>query len=174
ELKRVGCYNAAISGDWNATARRALDAFNRNAGTKFDTKTATLDVLGAVRDQQRRVCPLECGRGLRPGGDECVKITCDSGYAIGDSGTCERVKDRSRSVSPAPPPQRAAPATTTAPDKRQAPARQAGAPPAPKGSAGGASPQVACDRFGCQPVRKGCSVKTSVFREETQQNVVCN
>ncbi len=46
ELKRVGCYSGAISGDWNATSRRALDAFNRNAGTKFDTKIATLDVRG--------------------------------------------------------------------------------------------------------------------------------
>jgi hypothetical protein len=34
--------------------------------------------------------------------------------------------------------------------------------------------QVACDRFGCQPVKKGCSVRTSIFKEETQQTVVCN
>ena len=143
ELKRVGCYSGAISGDWNATSRRALDAFNRNAGAKFDTKIATLDVLGAVRDLQRRVCPLECGRGLRANGEECVKITCDSGYVIGDNGACERVKDRSRSVSPAPsapPVQRAAPAAPAAPAKRQAPVRQAGTPPRR-----GGSPQVACD-----------------------------
>jgi hypothetical protein len=89
ELKRVGCYDGPISGDWSPASRRALDAFNRNAGTKLDAKTASLDSLGAVRDLQKRVCPLECGRGLRPSGDQCVKIACDPGYVVGESGACE-------------------------------------------------------------------------------------
>jgi hypothetical protein len=168
ELKRVGCYAGPISGDWNPTSRRALDAFNRNAGTKLDTKTATLDSLGAVRDLQKRVCPLECGRGMRPDGEQCVKIACDPGYVLGDNGACERSKDRGRSVSQPPPAQRA---DRPEPTKRAAPARPSGrAASAPSGS----PPQVACDRFGCQPVKKGCSVRTSIYKDETQQNVVCN
>jgi len=168
ELKRVGCYSGAISGDWNATSRRALDAFNRNAGTKLDIKAASLTAVDAVRDLQKRVCPLECGRGQRADGDQCVKITCDAGYVLGDSGSCERVKDRGRSVA-APPPQRNT--DRAEPPKRQAPARASAPPAAPTARA---TPQVACDRFGCQPVKKGCSVRTSIFREESQQNVICN
>src|SRR4029077_10293595 len=95
----VSAVTTAVSGDWSPASRRALDAFNRNAGTKLDAKTASLDSLGAVRDLQKRVCPLECGRGLRPSGDQCVKIACDPGYVVGESGACERSKDRARSVS---------------------------------------------------------------------------
>jgi hypothetical protein len=73
-------------------------------------------------------------------------------------------------VSP-PPPQRNAPA-------RAEPKRQDAQPARSAGGGGratsGSSPQVACDRFSCQPVKKGCSVRTTIFREETQQNVVCN
>ena len=163
ELKRVGCYSGAISGDWNATSRRALDAFNRNAGTKLDTKAASLAAVDAVRDLQKRVCPLECGRGQRADGDQCVKITCDAGYALGDSGTCERIKDRGRSVA-VPPAQRNT--ERAEPPKRQAPGRASGTQAAPAAPTARATPQVACDRFGCQPVKKGCSVRTSIFREE--------
>jgi hypothetical protein len=167
ELKRVGCYDGPISGDWSPASRRALDAFNRNAGTKLDAKTASLDSLGAVRDLQKRVCPLECGRGLRPSGDQCVKIACDPGYVVGESGACERSKDRARSVSQPPPAKRA--------DRPEQPKRAGPGPAVGSGRAtSGAPPQVACDRFGCQPVKKGCSVRTSVYKEETQQIVVCN
>jgi hypothetical protein len=170
ELKRVGCYSGAISGDWSATSRRAIDAFNRNAGTKLDSRAASLEAVDAVRDLQRRVCPLECGRGMRADGDQCVRITCDAGFALGDNGACERIKERVRSASP-PPPHRNAP-------ERVEPKRQESHPPRAAGGAGrtasGSSPQVACDRFSCQPVKKGCSVRTTIFREETQQNVVCN
>ena len=167
ELKRVGCYDGPISGDWSSASRRALDAFNRNAGTKLDAKTASLDSLGAVRDLQKRVCPLECGRGLHPSGDQCVKITCDPGYVVGESGACERSKDRARSVSQPPPAKRA--------DRPEQPKRASPGQAVGSGRAtSGAPPQVACDRFGCQPVKKGCSVRTSVYKEETQQIVVCN
>jgi hypothetical protein len=169
ELKRVGCYSGPISGDWNATSRRALDSFNRGAGMKLDTKTASLDAVDAVRGLQKRVCPLECGRGQRADGDQCVKITCDTGYVLGDSGTCERIKDRARSVA-LPPAQHST--ERAEPPKRQAPGRASTTPAA--STARAAAPQVACDRFGCQPVKKGCSVRTSIFKEETQQNVVCN
>jgi hypothetical protein len=136
---------------------------------KLDTKTASLDAVGAVRGLQKRVCALECGRGQRADGDQCVKITCDTGYVLGDSGTCERIKDRARSVA-LPPAQHSS--ERAEPPKRQAPGRASTTPAA--STARAAAPQVACDRFGCQPVRKGCSVKTSIFKEETQQNVVCN
>ena len=40
ELVRVGCYSGTISGDWNATSRRALDAFNRSADTKLELQVS--------------------------------------------------------------------------------------------------------------------------------------
>jgi len=180
ELKRVGCYADIVNGDWSRSSRRALDAFNQNAGTKLDSSKATLDSVGKVRDAQGRVCPLTCGRGFRADGDQCVAITCDPGFVVGQSGTCERAKDRSRAVdAPAQTPKTQAPTQATknqAPPpepKRQANPRSAG--PAPVARAAPSAPaQVACDRFGCQPVKRGCKMRTEDFRGETQQEAICN
>lgn len=172
ELKRVGCYEDVIDGEWSGPSRRALNAFNQNAGTKLEASKATLDAVDAVRDKPNRVCPLTCGRGLRADGDRCVAIACDPGYVVGKSGACEQAKDRSRAVEKSPPAQ-------TPKKQMPEPKREVTGPPAAPAaraapSAASAPARVACDRFGCQPVKKGCSVRTSIFREETQQEVVCN
>jgi uncharacterized caspase-like protein len=96
ELKRVGCKAGDVDGEWNASAGKALSQFNDNAGTRFDTKTASLDALDAVRARQDRVCPLECDRGFRAGGDKCVKITCDDGYILGANGSCQKRPEQAR------------------------------------------------------------------------------
>jgi uncharacterized caspase-like protein len=57
ELKRVGCNAGEVSGEWNGASRQALGAFNKNAGTHFDIKLASLDALDAVRGKTGRVCP---------------------------------------------------------------------------------------------------------------------
>ena len=88
ELRRVGCKTGEVDSEWSASARRALSLFNDNAGTKFDVKLASLDALDAVRAKTGRVCPLECERGFRASGDQCVKITCDSDQVLGPNGTC--------------------------------------------------------------------------------------
>ena len=90
ELRRVGCKTGEASGEWNASARRALSSFNDNAGTRFDVKLASLDALDAVRARTGRVCPLGCERGYRADGDRCVKMTCDSGYVLGSNGSCQK------------------------------------------------------------------------------------
>jgi uncharacterized caspase-like protein len=157
ELARVGCYSGAISGDWSTASRRALDAFNRNANVKLDSKTANVAALDAVREKQARVCPLECDRGFRAEDNQCVKIACESGFAANDKGNCEPVKNQPQTTTRTP---------AAEPAKRQPAARaDAGA------KAGGQ--QVACDRFGCRQVGKGCHVETSIFREETQQSIIC-
>jgi hypothetical protein len=109
ELRRVGCKTGEASGEWNASARRALSSFNDNAGTRFDVKLASLDALDAVRARTGRVCPLDCERGFRVEGDRCVKITCDSGYVLGSNGSCQkrpeptpRVTQRERRAPAAP------------------------------------------------------------------------
>jgi uncharacterized caspase-like protein len=96
ELKRVGCGITDINGEWSAPSRRALDSFNKNAGTKFDIKLASLDALDAVRGKTGRVCPLECDSGYRATGDHCVKITCDDGQVLRSNGTCHAKPERQR------------------------------------------------------------------------------
>ena len=96
ELKRVGCSVGEINGEWNGPSRRALESFNKNAGTTFDIKLASLDALDAVRGKSGRVCPLECDSGYRATGDHCVKITCDDGQVLGSNGVCHAKPERQR------------------------------------------------------------------------------
>jgi len=98
ELRRVGCKTGEASGEWNASARRALSSFNDNAGTRFDVKLASLDALDAVRARTGRVCPLGCERGFRVDGDRCVKITCDGDQVLGPNGTCRPRPERAPRV----------------------------------------------------------------------------
>src|SRR6202140_5216037 len=60
ELRRVGCLTAAADGDWNVASQRSLALFNKNAGTKFDVKLASLDAVDAIKLKPSRVCPLIC------------------------------------------------------------------------------------------------------------------
>jgi uncharacterized caspase-like protein len=94
ELKRVGCKSGELESDWSASARKALSRFNENAGTKFDIKLASVDALDAVRARPGRVCPLECERGFRANGDQCVKIICDADQVLGPNGACRPRPER--------------------------------------------------------------------------------
>jgi len=73
ELKRVGCDPGNTDGDWNAASRRALEAFNKHAGTKLEVRVANLNALSVIRSMTSRICPLACDRGYRVRGDHCVK-----------------------------------------------------------------------------------------------------
>jgi hypothetical protein len=109
ELKRVGCKTDDIGSEWNASARRALSSFNDHAGTKFDIKVASLDALDVVKTKTGRVCPLDCERGYRASGERCVKITCDDGFVLGSSGSCQKRPERAPKVVQKP--ERRAPAS---------------------------------------------------------------
>jgi uncharacterized caspase-like protein len=108
-LKRVGCDPGNTDGNWNDSSKKALDLFNKTAGTKFDVKVASLNALDGVRAQTARVCPLVCARGQKADGDHCVAITCDSGSVLGADGACHKRPDPpakpkavARSSEPAP------------------------------------------------------------------------
>lgn len=73
-LKRVGCDPGSMDGGWGDSSRKALDNFNKAAGTKFDTKLASLDALDGVRAKTARICPLVCAKGERVDGERCVAI----------------------------------------------------------------------------------------------------
>jgi hypothetical protein len=94
ELHRVGCGTGAIDDNWSASAQRALRLFNKNAGTKFDEKVASIDALEILRSKPARVCPLICEHGFKADGDQCTRIVCKTGYEVGDNNTCEKIKSR--------------------------------------------------------------------------------
>jgi uncharacterized caspase-like protein len=93
QLKRVGCDPGATSGVWGDDSRRALESFNKNAGTSFDTKVANLDALEGIRGKTARVCPLSCGPRYRTDGDRCIAISCRPGFVLNDDGSCVRRKE---------------------------------------------------------------------------------
>ena len=90
ELKRVGCLSGPADGEWNAETRRSLSAFNRNAGTKLDVKTASLDTLDTIKKKDGRVCPPVCDHGFRADGDHCSKIVCAEGSFLNEDNECEK------------------------------------------------------------------------------------
>ena len=105
-LKRVGCDPGTVDGSWNESSRRALGAFNKNAGTRLDIKLASLDALDAVRGKATRVCPLICAKGQRIEDDRCVQITCKAGFRLAGDGTCEKVKEPAKPVASVEPRER--------------------------------------------------------------------
>ena len=132
-LKRVGCDPGAADGSWDGASQKALDSFNKHAGTKFDIKMASLDALDAVRAKSDRICPLTCGKGQKASGDHCVQIICESNFVLDSEGICRR--------RPEPPPQnpkavsRHEPGVRNEPRVRNEPSART--PPAPAEGGGG-------------------------------------
>jgi uncharacterized caspase-like protein len=120
ELRRVGCLTGSADGEWNSGAQRSLTLFNRYAGTKLDTKLASVDTLDAIKQKSSRVCPLVCEHGFKADGDHCSKISCAEGSFLNDDNECEKRRekrpvakrdtddrrDRERSVRERPEPRR--------------------------------------------------------------------
>jgi uncharacterized caspase-like protein len=94
ELRRVGCNTGPADGEWDASSQKALELFNKNAGMKLDTKSASSDALDVVKSKTGRVCPLACEAGFRADGDHCTKIACRSGYVLNNDNECEKVDSR--------------------------------------------------------------------------------
>jgi uncharacterized caspase-like protein len=145
ELRRVGCNTGAVDGNWNAAAQKALDLFNKHAGLKLEVKTASTDALDAVKGKTGRICPLVCEFGYKADGDRCVKITCRTGYELGDDGTCEKIEVKKPTAKREEP----------KPKRVQTERAKADAAPAKPQASG----QISCDQQGCRPVRKGCRLQ---------------
>jgi hypothetical protein len=140
ELRRVGCNIGAVNSNWNAEAQKALDLFNKHAGMKLDVKIASVDALDAVRSKTTRVCPLICDHGFRVDGDRCSKITCRTGYELGDDNTCEKIEVKKPTAKREEPRR-----------ERQERAKADAAPAKPQ-----ASGQIVCNQGGCRQVKPGC------------------
>ena len=148
ELRRVGCLTAAADGEWNAASQRSLALFNKNAGTKFDVKLASLDALDAIKLKPSRVCPLICEHGFKVDGDRCSRIVCAEGSVLNDDNEC--VKRRAKT-----------PTAKREPDPRPDRAAQA----RPKQARPQASGQIVCDDHLCRPVERGCHLEFRSSRE---------
>jgi uncharacterized caspase-like protein len=160
ELRRVGCLDATADGEWNVTSQRSLALFNKYAGTKFDVKVVGVDVLDAVKSKPSHVCPLICEHGFKADGDRCTKITCRSGYEVGDDNTCQRIEVKKTSV-------KRNEAKTQA-DKQER-AKTEAIPPKPQ-----ASGQIVCNSSGCRPVRRGCRIESTTRSSNAGEVEVCN
>ena len=94
ELRRVGCLTGSVEGEWKSGAQRSLTLFNRYAGTKLDTKLASVDTLDAIKQKTSRVCPLVCEHGFKADGDRCNKISCADGTFLNDDNECEKRREK--------------------------------------------------------------------------------
>jgi uncharacterized caspase-like protein len=75
ELKRVGCYDGPINGEFGNAAREALRNFVKYSTVTLRSETLSLDTIKAVRGFDKRVCPLSCAPGERAEGDTCIRVT---------------------------------------------------------------------------------------------------
>ena len=56
ELRRVGCYDGEIDGDWGDGSRRALERFARRTDSQMDVDRPSRRALRTVEEVDRRVC----------------------------------------------------------------------------------------------------------------------
>jgi chemotaxis protein histidine kinase CheA len=146
ELRRVGCNTGSVDGNWNTSAQKALDLFNKHAGMKLDVKLASVDALDSVKSKTGRICPLVCDHGFRADGERCTKITCRAGYEVGDDNTCEKIEVKKPTAKREEPK-----IQRDKPERSKAEA----APSKPQASSG----QVICGQGGCRSVQKGCRLE---------------
>lgn len=72
ELARVGCGTLAADGAWNPDTQQAVLRFNQHGRWRFDPASPSPTLLAALRRNEGRVCPLECGAGFEARDGTCV------------------------------------------------------------------------------------------------------
>jgi outer membrane protein assembly factor BamD (BamD/ComL family) len=81
ELKRVGCFNGAINGEFDDATKAAWGSFSKHASIKLPDDLSS-EAIKAIRAFDKRICPLVCPNGQRPDGDRCVVTAQSSGAVI--------------------------------------------------------------------------------------------
>ena len=118
ELVRLGCQSGDPDGNWGKATRAAIGRFNRHAKASLDPGKPTADLMSALQNHEKRVCPLACARGTRAQGDSCVAIERARGR-----NKAERVAARPPQAEvrrpPAQPAPSAAPRITPRPQKSE-------------------------------------------------------
>src|SRR5947199_2777178 len=131
ELRRVGCLTGNADGNWNSSSQRSLTQFNRYAGTKLDTKVASVDALDTIKLKSSRVCPLVCEHGFQADGDRCTRITCAEGSFLNDDNECEKRRAKKPVATRDRPEARRVPEARRAPEPRQVIVRRSQTPTGP-------------------------------------------
>jgi uncharacterized caspase-like protein len=127
ELRRVGCLSGNADGNWNSSSQRSLTQFNRYAGTKLDTKVASVDTLDTIKLKSSRVCPLVCEHGFKAEGERCTKIVCAEGSFLNDDNECEKRRAKKPvAARERPEPRRAPEARSYGPEPRSSRGPQVG------------------------------------------------
>lgn len=75
ELKRVGCFESAVSGLWDEKTKAALGEFVRRLKIDVPTDAVTEATIEVVQSRRDRVCPVECGAGRIERNGVCVAKT---------------------------------------------------------------------------------------------------
>ena len=88
ELKRVGCYQGTVNGEFGNATREALRSFVKYSALNLRNEDLSVDTIKAVRGFEKRVCPLSCQPGERVEGDACVRVTAATGRAPSGSKKC--------------------------------------------------------------------------------------
>jgi uncharacterized caspase-like protein len=88
ELKRVGCYQGAVNGEFGNTTREALRSFVKNSALTLRNEDVSVDTIKAVRSFDKRVCPLSCQPGERAQGDACVRVSGGQARPPGGAKKC--------------------------------------------------------------------------------------
>ncbi|WP_083519667.1 caspase family protein [Bradyrhizobium jicamae] len=131
ELRRVGCLSGNADGNWNNASQRSLTQFNRYAGTKLDTKVASVDTLDTIKLKSSRVCPLVCEHGFKAEGERCTKIVCAEGSYLNDDNECEKRRAKKPVASRDRPEPRRAPEARQGREPRQVIVTRSNNPNAP-------------------------------------------
>jgi uncharacterized caspase-like protein len=131
ELRRVGCLTGSADGNWNSASQRSLTQFNRYAGTRLDTKVASVDTLDTIKLKSSRVCPLVCEHGFRADGERCTKITCAEGSFLNDDNECEKRRAKKPVARRDRPEARRVPEARQVPEPKQVIVRRSQTPTGP-------------------------------------------
>lgn len=73
ELKRVGCFNGAVNGEFDDATRAASHTFAKLSSIRMPDELSP-EAIKAVRGIDKRVCPVACPDGERAEGDRCIAI----------------------------------------------------------------------------------------------------
>ncbi len=140
ELRRVGCLSGNADGTWNNASQRSLTQFNRYAGTRLDTKVASVDTLDTIKLKSSRVCPLVCEHGFQAAGDRCSKIVCAEGSFLNDDNECEKRRGKRSVARERPEPRRYSTEPRRVPEPPSVSTSRAPAPRVVQGSELAAAP----------------------------------
>lgn len=69
ELKRVGCYDGDVDGQWNSVTRKAMGAFNERVNASLPVEAPDFILLTLVQGHTARACGRLCPAGQALSGD---------------------------------------------------------------------------------------------------------